>query len=177
MPQSSSALTGFGAGLAAADVPADTLLDNTGELDHTTARLQQREEQLLAEYERNAAMLAALGPGGTDVLGHGAGADGAVVAQVDATNRLVDLYLDPKALRLGSIEALRQAILTACQQAADDVSEQLNQAGREAAPPEAVRALLDSMPELTDLLPESTYRRYLEPDGPQPDSSSNRAPS
>jgi len=139
------------------------LVDNAGDLDYTTARLRQREQELLGEYERNAKVLDRLGAGGSGVTGRGWAADQAVVATVDASNRLVDLELDPRALRLGSIENLRKAIMTAYDLATEDVADQLRDAGLAELPADPVRAMLDSMPELTAIMPEGTYTPFLTP--------------
>src|SRR5699024_3462850 len=96
---------------------------NVGDLAHTTDRLRQRERDLLTEYERNAEALATIGSG-ADLTGRGEAAEGAVAVEVDGDHRMTDLALDPRALRLGSIENLRTAIMDAYDAALTDVSEQ-----------------------------------------------------
>lgn len=150
-------------GAVLGDPAADAMIDNAGDLDHTTDRLRQREQTLLAEHERNAAALAAI-RSEDGLTGRGEAADGAVVVETDADNRMTDLQLDPRALRLGSIDNLRKAILDAYTAAAADVADRVSDAGFGDLEPDAVRAMLDSMPELTAILPESTWDRYLEPE-------------
>lgn len=155
-------------GAVLGDRDTDAIVDRAGDLDYTTDRLRLREQQLLAEYERNAKALEKLGAGGKDVTGRGWAAHEAVVIVVDAANKIVDLEIDPKALRLGSIDNLRKAILTAYENATEDVAEQLREHTLDAVPQDALRAMLDSMPEVTALMPDGAYTRFLE-DRPQSD--------
>jgi len=163
-------------GAVLGDPAVDALISNAGDLDHTTSRLRQREQELIAEHERNAAALAAMGSV-DELTGWGEAADGAVTVRTDADNRMVDLQLDPRALRLGSIENLRQAILDAYSAAVDDVSGQVTDAGFGDVDPDTLRAMLDSMPELTSIMPESVWERYLDPEqSPQPVDRQERNP-
>lgn len=154
-------------GAVLGDPAADEIISNAGDLDHTNQRLRQREQDLLAEYERNAEALAAIGSG-EGLFGRGEAADGAVVVEADADNRLTDLQLDPRALRLGSIENLRQAIMEAYEAALDDVADQVRDAGFGDLEPGTVRGMLDSIPELTRIVPESVWQRYLDPEPTPP---------
>ncbi|MFX4273515.1 YbaB/EbfC family nucleoid-associated protein [Propionibacteriaceae bacterium Y1685] len=140
----------------------ESVVDRAGDLEYTTERLRQRGHELLAEYERNAKALARVGVGGEQVTGRGTAEDEAVVIEVDSDNRLLDLTLDPRALRLGSIANLRTAIMDAFTAAADDVAAQLadTTTGLEGDP---VREMLESMPELMAIMPEEMYQEYLEP--------------
>lgn len=140
----------------------ENVVDRAGDLEYTTERLRQRGHELLAEYERNAKALARVGVGGEQVTGRGTAEDEAVVIEVDSDNRLLDLTLDPRALRLGSIANLRTAIMDAFTAAADDVAAQLadTTTGLEGDP---VREMLESMPELMAIMPEEMYQEYLEP--------------
>ena len=144
------------------DVTA-TVLDRAGDLDHTTERLQRTEQDLLAEYERNAALLATIGTGAEQVTGRGSAADGAVVVETDAANRMTDLELDPRALRLGSIANLRRAILDAYEAAAEDAASQVTAAGLGGVDPEPLRGLLEAMPEVSGLLPDRVWDGLLAP--------------
>lgn len=170
-------------GAVLGDQATDAIVERAGDLSYTTDRLRQREQELLAEYERNAKVLERLGKGGKDITGRGWAAHEAVVVTVDASNRIIDLELDPKALRLGSIDNLRKAILTAYGNAADDVADQLREHTLGAAGPDSLRAMLDSMPEVTALMPEGAYTPFLQDrpsDDSAPPSSSrteNRRPS
>ena len=149
-------------GAVLGDNSTDAIVERAGDLDYTTDRLRQREQQLLAEYERNVKALEKLGAGGQDVTGRGWAAHEAVVIVVDAANKIVDLEIDPRALRLGSIDNLRKAILTAYQNATEDVAEQMRDHALEAVPQDAVRSMLDSMPEVTALLPEGAFTPFLD---------------
>ncbi|MFW6599158.1 YbaB/EbfC family nucleoid-associated protein [Propionibacteriaceae bacterium Y2011] len=162
-------------GAVVGDPAADAIIDRAGDLDYTNERLRQRERELLAEYERNARALQAAGAGGEEITGRGWAANEAVVVMVDASNRLIDLHLDPRALRLGSIENLRTAIITAFENAAEDVADQQRDHGLDAMGDEPVRDMLESMPELTALLPESSYAQFLADDG-EPDDTTRPEP-
>lgn len=149
-------------GAVLGDRATDAIVDRAGDLEYTTDRLRQREQQLLAEYERNAKALDKLGAGAKDVTGRGWAAHEAVIIVVDAANKIVDLEIDPRALRLGSIDNLRKAIMTAYGNAVDDVAEQLRDHTLDAMPRDALRSMLDSMPEVTALMPEGAYTRFLD---------------
>lgn len=138
-------------------------LDRVPDLDLATAELAQREERLRQEYERNERLLAVTAERAADTVGTGRAEDGAVTITVDANQRIVGVALEPRALRLGSIGRLEQAILTACQAAEDDVAHRL---GRSIGDP--IRQFLESMPELRQLLPAESYGSFLEPDRDQP---------
>lgn len=83
---------------------------------------QRRNEVLdaqLAEMERRAyATREAM----ATAVGIAAGNRKAVQAAVDANNRLLDLLIEPEALRLGSIEALRNEVFEAVVNAQADVA-------------------------------------------------------
>ncbi|MDN5727366.1 MAG: YbaB/EbfC family nucleoid-associated protein [Propionibacteriales bacterium] len=142
-------------------MPGGELIDLAGDLPYTTERLRRRGEELLAEYEKNAKALARVGVGGVAVTGRGSAQDEAVVIEVDSDNRLIDLTLDPRALRLGSIANLRTAIMDAFAQASQDVADQLSREtmGVEGDP---VREMLESMPELMAIMPPQMYEEYLD---------------
>lgn len=140
--------------------------------------LQRRSEELMQEYERNQRTLADTLAASADVRGTGDAEDGAVTVVLDADHRLLELELDPRALRLGSIGALEQAIKDAFDAASDDVQRQLKEAGRGGEPDDdPVRSFLDRMPEINALLPEGLTDRLLaDPppakDGPRRSGSS-----
>lgn len=149
---------------------ADSILDAAGDLDHTNARLRAREATLLDEYERNAEALRALGPGANRITGRGWAGDQIVVVEVDAGNRMTDLHLDPRALRLGSIDNLRRAIMTAFDNACEDVADQMRDLGLATIGEDPVRRMLEGMPELTALLPDQAYDALVAPDAPAADA-------
>lgn len=137
-------------------------LDRVPDLDLATAELAYREERLRQEYERNARLLDATAEQAAGTVGIGRAEDGAVTITVDANQRVTGVALDPRAMRLGSVGRLEQAILTACQAAEDDAARQL---GRAAGDP--MRQFLDSMPEMRQLLPAESYATFLDPDRDQ----------
>lgn len=123
--------------------------------------LQRRSELLMQEYERNQRTLADTLAATADVRGSGEAEDGAVTVVLDADNQLVDLELDPRALRLGSIGALQQAIKDAFTDASDDVRRQLQEAGSGGEEDDPVRSFLARMPEIDALLPDRLTDRLL----------------
>ncbi len=131
------------------------------DLEHVTPRLRRAEEDLLAEYERNAAMLATIGIGSATIVGRGSSAHGAVMVETDSSNRMTDIQLEPRALRLGSLEALQRAILSAYTAATADAAEQRAEAGLGVPDQAPLRSLLDQMPEVAALLPETEWDQVL----------------
>ncbi|NLT31093.1 MAG: YbaB/EbfC family nucleoid-associated protein [Propionibacterium sp.] len=130
--------------------------------------LSRREELLIREYENNARTLTELLSADTDLMGVGRGADGAIVATVDTDHRLVDLVLEPPALRLGSIQRLRDELVVAVNSAIDDLTEQRQAAGGAATDPDVVGTFLDRIPEVTALLGEKLTERLRTPPAPPP---------
>lgn len=145
------------------------------DLQHVTARLRRTEEDLLAEYERNAAMLATIGTGSRTVVGRGSAADAAVVVETDHANRMTDIELDPRALRLGSLGALQRAILAAYTAATEDAAEQRAEAGLGMPDPNPVRSLIDEMPEVAEILPQTDWDEVLSADTEQSEESDRGA--
>src|SRR5690606_1505985 len=134
------------------------------DLEHVTARLRRTEADLVAEYERNAAMLAKIGTGASKIVGRGSAAEEAVVVETDHANRMTDIQLDPRALRLGSIDALQRAILAAYTAATEDAAEQRAEAGLGLPDPRPVQSLIEEMPEAAALLPSSSWEELLASD-------------
>lgn len=121
--------------------------------------LSRREELLIREYEQNAELLAEALAEGAEARGVGRGADGAIVATVDTDHRLVDLVLEPPALRLGSIGRLRDELVHAVNAAIDDLAEQRRTAGAGTPDPDVIGTFMDRMPEITGLLPDSLVQQ------------------
>lgn len=121
--------------------------------------LTRRQELLTREFEENQQLLVDALAASTDVQGQGIAAEGAIVVTVGPDHRLIDLVLEPPALRLGSIQRLRDELMDAVNAAIDDADAQLRAAGGREATNDAVGSLLDRMPEVTALLPTSLTER------------------
>lgn len=78
--------------------------------------------------------------------GRGTAADGLVTVEVDGTSNIVDLVIEPRAMRLPSVD-LAAAVKAAFGTARTAVQEELSTAAAEhrGAPPDAVRATLDEL--------------------------------
>ncbi|SDD14661.1 YbaB/EbfC family nucleoid-associated protein [Auraticoccus monumenti] len=124
-------------------------LDSDADLDHQVGQLRRRREELDRELDDHRRHLDATLEALRTVRGRGAAEDDAVVVVVDARNQVVDLQLEPRAMHLGSIARLRQALLTAHRRASADAAEQLREAGaREGDDTDPVTRLVDLMPEV-----------------------------
>lgn len=124
-------------------------LDSDADLDHQTGQLRRRREQLDRELDDHRRHLDATLEALRTVRGRGGAEDDAVVVVVDARNHLVDLELEPRAVHLGSIARLRQALLTAHHRACADAAEQLREAGaRDGDDTDPVSRLTGLMPEV-----------------------------
>lgn len=141
--------------------------------DHLQA-LERRSELLMQEYERNQRTLAESLDATAEVRGTGDAEDGAVTVVLAADHQLIDLELDPRALRLGSISALQQAIKDAFADASDDVRRQLHEAGNVGEEADPVRSFLARMPEIDALLPDGLTDRLLA-DPPPAEEKPSRA--
>ncbi|MVA74862.1 hypothetical protein GC722_02270 [Auraticoccus sp. F435] len=140
------------------------------DLDHQIAQLRRRREEVDRELDEHRRSLAATLDALRTVRGRGSAEDEAVVVEVDAQNRLLDLQLDPRALRLGSIAQLRTAILVAARAASEDAAAQLAEAGaRESARADPVAALLERMPEVSELVGPDLLRTPEPSPGPDPE--------
>lgn len=95
------------------------------------------------------------------IRGHGKAEKGAVSVTVDASGRLTDIDFTPAALRLGSIDRLREAILDAAGDAVDDATTQylkLTGVGADGIP-DPLGDFLGGMPEVTEMLPSELLDR------------------
>ena len=122
-------------------------------LDDRTMELKRREEDLLSEQESLDRSLAKTMKVWREATGTGEAENGAVTVVVDAQNRVVDIKITPRALRLGSIQNLRKALLDACESAVADVQKQLDEAGGVDPGDDPLAGLLSSMPEVAAVLP------------------------
>lgn len=133
-------------------------LDQVADLDLVMSDLGQREEALRREYEQNERLIAETERQVEQAIGTGSAEDGAVQVRADATGRVVEVDLEPRALRLGSIGRLEQAIKTACNAATEAATTKL--AGTASDP---LKEFFDSMPEVTALLGADSFAAYVEP--------------
>lgn len=135
-------------------------------LEDRTAALAARKDVLLAESERLDEMLAELTKALKDTRGEGESESGAVKVTVDAQNRVVDIALTPKALRLGSTDRLRAALLDACDAAVADVAEKLHETTGVDSDRDVMEAFFEGVPEIKALMPLSVR---VPPQAPRPD--------
>lgn len=129
-------------------------LDDPALADRTAA-LESRNDVLLAESERLDKTLAELKTALKETRGEGEAEAGAVKVTVDAQNRLVDIELTPKALRLGSTDRLRTALLDACDVAVADVASKMREATGVDEDRDPMDAFFDGLPEIRALMPLS----------------------
>jgi DNA-binding protein YbaB len=129
-------------------------LDDPALADRTAA-LQSRNDKLLAESERLDKTLDDLRTALTKTRGEGEAESGAVRVTVDAQNRVVDIELTPKALRLGSTDRLRTALLDACDAAVADVAARMREATGVDEDQDPMDAFFDGLPEVKALMPLS----------------------
>ncbi|WP_229115938.1 YbaB/EbfC family nucleoid-associated protein [Parenemella sanctibonifatiensis] len=146
---------------------------HNGDLETMARDLGQRQETLRKEYAASTDQLRELLAAVGEIEGQGYAEDGAVRATVDAQNRIVDLELSPEALRLGSIERLRNAIVDALDFAYAHAQQQIREAGGMLGDDDPVQAYLDVMPEVATVLPRgfgAAHRRPDETDPTDPDA-------
>lgn len=138
-----------------------------------TAALQSRNDMLLAESERLDKTLEDLKRALTETRGHGEAESGAIKVTVDAQNRVIDIELTPKALRLGSTDRLRTALLDACDAAVADVASTMREATGVDQDQDPMDAFFDGLPEIKALMPPSLRmpRQALRPEPAEPEES------
>lgn len=151
--------------------PARPAPDPDATVEHQIQQLRRRRDQLDGELDEHRRRLSSTLEAVRTLQGRGSAEDDAVVVVVDARNHLVDLQLDPRALRLGSIEHLRRALLTAHHAACTDVARRLAEAGATDSDPEQdpVAALMAKMPEVTAMVGVELFAPPEEPDEPPTD--------
>ncbi|HSN44267.1 MAG TPA: YbaB/EbfC family nucleoid-associated protein [Propionibacteriaceae bacterium] len=147
-------------------------LDDPALADRTAA-LVSRNEVLLAESERLDKTLADLKTALTETRGEGEAESGAVKVIVDAQNRVVDIVLTPKALRLGSTDRLRAALLEACDAAVADAASTLREATGVDEDRDPMDAFFDGLPEIKALMPLAVRvpRQAPRPDPADPEEN------
>jgi len=133
-------------------------------LDDRTAALSRRGEALLAESHELDEALARTTKALKDARGEGEAESGAVKVTVNAQNRVVDIALTAKAMRLPSTDRLRKALLTACDAAVADVATKVRAAAGVAPDSDPLEALFADLPEIEALLPASMRAPRQAPD-------------
>lgn len=129
-------------------------LDDPSIDDRTTA-LEKRAEELVTRSEKLDATLAATRAALTDARGVGESESGAVKVTVDAQNRVVDIALTAKAMRLPSTDRLSNALLSACKAAVADVAKKVGEAAGVAQDSDPLEAFFAGIPEIEALMPLS----------------------
>jgi DNA-binding protein YbaB len=124
-------------------------------VDDRTAALAKRQEELLSQSEKLDEALAATRKALSDARGVGEAESGAVKVTVDAQNRVVDIALTAKAMRLPSTDRLSKALQSACDAAVADVSEQLREAAGVAQGVDPLDGFFANVPEIEALMPLS----------------------
>ena len=128
---------------------------NDPSLDDRTAALRRRAGTLLSESYVLDDALARTRTALTETRGVGEAEAGSVTVTVDAQNRVVDIALTAKAMRLPSTDRLRKALLTACDAAVADVSKKVREAAGVDPDADPLEAFFTGLPEIADLLPAS----------------------
>lgn len=147
-------------------------LDDPALADRTAA-LESRHDVLVAESERLDRTLAGLKAALADARGEGEAESGAVKVTVDAQNRVVDIELTARSLRLGSTDRLRRALLDACRAAVADVGSKLREAGGVEEDQDPMEAFFEGLPEIKALMPLAVRapRQTARPDAGDPEES------
>ncbi len=109
----------------------------------------------------------------TETRGEGEAESGAVKVTVDAQNRVVDIELTPKALRLGSTDRLRTALLDACDAAVADVASKMREVAGVDDDGDPMEAFFEGLPEIKALMPLSLRapRKAARPDPAEPEEN------
>src|SRR5665647_1995698 len=116
-------------------------------IDDRTAALEKRQEVLMTRSEKLDAVVAATQKALAEARGVGESESGAVKVTVDAQNRVVDIALTAKAMRLPSTDRLSRALLAACEAAVADVMKKLHDASGVAPDGDPLDAFFSGMPE------------------------------
>jgi DNA-binding protein YbaB len=124
-------------------------------IDDRTAALLKRQDKLMTHSEKLDEALAATRKALADARGVGEAESGAVKVTVDAQNRVVDIALTAKAMRLPSTDRLSKALLSASEAAVADVSKHLREAAGVAQDGDPLDAFFARLPEIEALMPLS----------------------
>ena len=124
-------------------------------LDDRTTALEKRGEVLVTRSEKLDEALAATRKALADARGVGESESGAVKVTVDAQNRVTDIALTAKAMRLPSTDRLSRALLSACDAAVADVATKVREAAGVAPGEDPLDAFFSGIPEIEALMPLS----------------------
>jgi DNA-binding protein YbaB len=124
-------------------------------IDDRTAALKKREDVLLTRSGKLDEALAATRAALANARGVGESESGAVKVTVDAQNRVVDIALTAKAMRLPSTDRLSKALLSACEAAVADVAKKLRDAAGVEQDGDPLDAFFSRVPEIEALMPLS----------------------
>lgn len=136
-------------------------------LDDRTAALQRRAEELVTRSEKLDEALAATRKALVDARGVGESEGGAIKITVDAQNRVVDISLTAKAMRLPSTDRLSNALLSACDAAVADVATKLRAAAGVAPEDDPLDAFFSGIPEIEAVMPLSIRQPPRRPAQPE----------
>ncbi len=157
-------MSSFSEWIGAQDLRGTSMGLDDPSLDDRTAALSRRGEALLAESHELDEALARTTKALKDARGEGEAESGAVKVTVDAQDRVVDIALTAKAMRLPSTDRLRKALLTACDAAVADVATKVREAAGVAPDGDPLEALFTGLPEIEALLPASMRAPRPAPD-------------
>jgi DNA-binding protein YbaB len=148
-------MSSFSEWIGAQDLRGASMGLDDPSIDDRTAALEKRQEVLMTRSEKLDAVVAATQKALAEARGVGESESGAVKVTVDAQNRVVDIALTAKAMRLPSTDRLSRALLAACEAAVADVMKKLHDASGVAPDGDPLDAFFTGMPEIEALMPLS----------------------
>jgi DNA-binding protein YbaB len=148
-------MSSFSEWIGAQDLRGTSMGLDDPAIDDRTAALEKRQEVLMTRSEKLDAIVAATQKALAEARGVGESESGAVKVTVDAQNRVVDIALTAKAMRLPSTDRLSRALLAACEAAVADVMKKLHEASGVAPDGDPLDAFFTGMPEIEALMPLS----------------------
>lgn len=160
-------MSSFSEWIGAQDLRGASMGLDDPSLDDRTAALQRRAEELVTRSEKLDEALAATRKALADARGVGESEAGAVKVTVDAQNRVVDISLTAKAMRLPSTDRLSNALLSACDAAVADVAAKLRAAAGVAPEDDPLEAFFSGIPEIEAVMPLSIRQPPRHPADPE----------
>ena len=148
-------MSSFSEWIGAQDLRGTSMGLDDPAIDDRTAALEKRQEVLMTRSEKLDAIVAATQKALAEARGVGESESGAVKVTVDAQNRVVDIALTAKAMRLPSTDRLSRALLAACEAAVADVTKKLHDASGVAPDGDPLDAFFSGMPEIEAVMPLS----------------------